>query len=261
MLPYYLCYCTGVSIITFNKEHALKKKLLSMTAGLLAIVFTTGFASAQGQYVSGTTGLDLSYPNCTAKVSTASFGVVGINNGLPYSQNPCLGSEAAHFSNVSYYMNTGYPGSSSPYAQTNMNTPKVCQPTDLPCIAYDYGYNAGLYSVSYVKGAGLNPARAWWLDVETMNTWTNDTAQNQQALLGMHDALQANGATMIGAYSTTYQWNTITGSWSNLWPSWGATTWKTARQAATYCSGHQFTGGPSVLMQYTGKHFDEDYAC
>jgi hypothetical protein len=142
-----------------------------------------------------------------------------------------------------------------------MNTPKVCASTDLPCIAYNYGYNAGLYSVSYVKGQGYNTARTWWLDVETMNSWTNDPTQNQQSLLGVRDALVASGATMVGAYSTTYQWNTITGSWANFWPSWGATTWRSAKQASTYCTGHQFTGGPSVLMQYTGKVFDEDYAC
>ena len=78
-----------------------------------------------------------------------------------------------------------------------------------------------------------------------------------------HFALVANGVMTVGVYSTTAQWNDITGSWQNNWPSWGATTWSTASQAQRYCTGHQFTGGPSYLMQYTPRRtkLDQDVAC
>jgi hypothetical protein len=79
-------------------------------------------------------------------------------------------------------------------------------------------------------------------------------------LQGEYDALVANGVTTVGVYSTTYQWNTVTGAWLNNWPNWGATTVHTARQAAQYCTGHQFTGGPTLLIQFTGS-LDQDYAC
>jgi len=63
--------------------------------------------------------------------------------------------------------------------------------------------------------------------------------------------------------STTAQWQAITGGWINAWPSWGATTWTTAKQAQTYCTGHQFTGGPSYLMQSKARtsKLEQDVAC
>jgi hypothetical protein len=94
-----------------------------------------------------------------------------------------------------------------------------------------------------------------------MNTWNIDTAQNQNSLQGSYDALKSNSATTIGAYSTTAQWQSITGGWKNGWPNWGATTWDTAKQAAKYCTGHQFTGGPTLLIQFNIKKLDQDYAC
>jgi hypothetical protein len=99
--------------------------------------------------------------------------------------------------------------------------------------------------------------------VETVNTWNSDVVQNQNSLQGEYDALTAHGAWKVGVYSTTAQWQTITGGWQNNWPSWGATTWTTAKQAAKYCVGHQFTGGPSYLMQYIPPKspFDRDVAC
>jgi len=63
----------------------------------------------------------------------------------------------------------------------------------------------------------------------------------------------------VGVYSTTAQWKSVTGGWQNNWPSWGATTWTTAKQAQTYCTGHEFTGGTSYLMQYRPKNAKVDY--
>jgi hypothetical protein len=237
----------------------MKKLGLSLATLTLAILYFTGFAAAQGQYATGSTGVDVSWPNCSARISKVAFGVVGVTNGSGFSTNPCLKTEAANFSNLSLYVNTGYPGASSTNAQAYMHSPRACDGTDLNCIAYDYGYNAGLYAYNAASAQGVKSA-TWWLDVETMNSWTSDAAQNQNSLLGEHDALIASGAATVGAYSTTAQWDTITGSWHNGWSSWGATTWNTAKQAAKYCTGHEFTGGPSLLMQYSGK-LDQDVAC
>ncbi len=227
---------------------------------VLAIMTST--VSASTQYQAGTTGVDVSYPNCSTSIPSVSFGIVGVEAGLGFSQNPCLASQAAHFTNLSLYANTGYPGSSSANAQKYMNSPKACVATDLNCIAYDYGYNQGLYAYNYSSSSNVH-ATTWWLDVETANSWTSDSLQNQNSLLGEHDALIANGAITVGAYSTTAQWNGITGSWHNGWANWGATTWTSATQAQTYCTGHQFTGGPSLLMQYKSKKslVDQDVAC
>jgi len=219
-------------------------------------------AAAQGQYISRTTGVDVSWPNCTASIPKTAFGIVGVSNGVGFSTSPCLAAEASHFtSNLSLYVNTGYPGSDSANAILYAATPKACVAADLTCIAYNYGYNAGLYAYAAASSVGVH-ASTWWLDVETMNTWTSDPLQNQSSLQGETDALKANGVSTVGIYSTTAQWGTITAGWKNGLPSWGATTWKTAKQAATYCTGHQFTGGPSYLMQYTAvRGIDQDYAC
>lgn len=226
---------------------------------MFTLLIFSATAAAQGQYVSGTTGVDISWPNCTTTIPSVAFGVVGVTNGTGYSTNPCLAQETAHFSNLSLYANTGWYNKSS---YINPTSPKVCAVGDSNCLAYNYGYNAGAYAYNAAQSAGVQSS-TWWLDVETANTWNKDVVQNQNSLQGEYDALAARGATTIGAYSTTAQWQSITGGWKNGWPNWGATTWTTAAQARSYCTGHEFTGGPSYLMQYVSKRskIDQDVAC
>jgi len=208
-------------------------------------------------YPSGSTGYDVSWPNCTASPPAhPAFGIVGVTDGTGYSQSPCLAQQAAWFNNLSLYANTGWYDQS---AYINPTSPKVCAAGDQNCLAYNYGYNAGLYALNYANSQNLHSA-VWWLDVETGNTWNSDTTQNRNSLQGEYDALLANGVTTVGVYSTTYQWDTVTGTWLNGWPNWGATTVRSASKAAHYCTGHQFTGGPTELIQFSGT-LDMDYAC
>lgn len=216
-------------------------------------------APAASIYPSGSTGYDVSWPNCSAKPPIhPRFGIVGVSDGTGYSQNPCLAKEASWFpsASLSLYVNTGWYNQSS---YINPTSPRVCASGDNNCLAYNYGYNAGLYALHYAASQNIH-ASVWWLDVETSNTWNTDTTQNRNSLQGEYDALMANGVATVGVYSTTYQWDTVTGSWQNNWPNWGATTVHTASQAATFCTGHQFTGGPTYLIQFTGS-LDQDYAC
>lgn len=238
---------------------SVKQRIITLFAIISAVLFAgTSLASAQGVYPSGSTGIDVSYPNCNASIpNNLSFGIVGVTGGLNFHPNTCLASESSHFNNLSFYLNTGYPGLST--ALNYQNSPKICTTNDLGCLAYNYGYNAGQYATAYAQSQGVS-ANTWWLDVETMNTWSTDAAQNIQSLQGQTDALKASGVSTVGVYSTTAQWGTITGGWKNGLPSWGATTWQTAKQAKTYCTGHEFTGGPTYLLQFKGK-LDQDYAC
>ena len=237
----------------------MKKVVFSFTAALMALLLTTGVAAALGQYTTGTTGVDMGWPNCTTSVPSASFGIVGVTDGLVYSSSPCLAKEASYFKNLSLSVNTGWYNKST---HINATSPKVCATGDNNCLAYNYGYNAGLSAINTARSVGVS-STTWWLDVETSNTWNTDVVQNQKSLQGEHDAFVANGATTVGVYSTTAQWQSITGSWQNNWPSWGATTWTTAKQAQTYCTGHAFTGGTSYLMQYRPRNskVDRDVAC
>jgi len=233
--------------------------LVAMVA-VFTVVAQPAAAAAASLYPKGASGYDVSWPNCSAtnptRATRSAFGIVGVNGGTGYSQNPCVTAEASWFASLSLYANTGWYDQSS---HINPNSPKVCATGDSNCLAYNYGYNAGLYALSYAKSQNVRSS-IWWLDVETGNTWNSDTTQNRNSLQGEYDALKQNGVTTVGVYSTTYQWDTITGSWVNDWPGWGATVVQSARQAATYCTGHQFTGGPTYLIQYSG-YLDRDYAC
>jgi hypothetical protein len=222
-------------------------------------VLSGAIAGAQGQYSSGSVGVDIGWPNCNVASSKVAFGIVGVNNGTGYSTNPCVASEASRFTNLSLYANTGWNAQSS---FINPSSPRTCDAGDNNCLAYNYGYNAGVYALSAASSVGV-VSSTWWLDVENVNTWSSDTIQNRNSLQGEYDALTAGGVSTVGAYSTTTQWNSITGSWQNYWPNWGATTWTTATQAKKYCTGHQFTGGPSYLMQFKAQKssLDQDVAC
>lgn len=238
----------------------MNKIILSLGTVFATIIFMSGMAAAQGQYVSGQTGVDVGWPNCSATITPQVFGIVGVSDGTGYSTNPCLSQQAKDFPlNVSLYVNTGWDNHSSHISST---MPRSCVKGDSSCLAYNYGYNAGLYAYKAASTAGVSSA-TWWLDVETINTWSRNTVQNQNSLQGERDALIKSSVLTVGVYSTTAQWRSITGSWQNNWPSWGATTWNTAAEAQTYCTGHQFTGGQSYLMQYTpsGATLDQDVAC
>ncbi len=231
--------------------------VIAASLALFVVASQTAHAASATPYPSGSTGYDVSWPNCTATPpSHPAFGIVGVSDGTGYSQSPCLAQEAAWFTNLSLYVNTGWNSQSS---YINPNSPKICAAGDNNCLAYNYGYNAGLYALNYANSQNIHSA-TWWLDVETGNTWNSDTTQNRNSLQGEYDALHANGVTTVGVYSTTYQWDTITGSWLNNWPNWGATTVRSASKAAQYCTGHQFTGGPTYLIQFSGT-LDQDYAC
>jgi len=237
----------------------LKKVILTIISALSMTAFATQAVSASTIYQSGSTGVDISYPNCSVKVPAVNFGIVGVTNGVVYGHNNCLSAESKNFANLSLYVNSGLNASSNSayYTQAQVG----CN-GDVYCAAYNYGVNAAKDAIAYAKTQNVS-SNKWWLDVETTNTWNKDPLQNRQSLQGEYDTLVANGAITVGAYSTTAQWQSITGSWQNNWPSWGATTWTTAAQAQTYCTGHQFTAGPSLLMQYKSKQskIDQDVAC
>ncbi len=120
--------------------------------------------------------------------------------------------------------------------------------------------------VTVANQAGGYP---WWLDVETANTWQSGTAgqaMNVAVLQGMVAALQAAGASAIGVYSTTTQWDAITGAPSAALGSIGALdNWvpgaSTAAGAETNCALSPFTSGTIALAQWTSGSVDGDVAC
>jgi hypothetical protein len=235
------------------------KRIVALIAMAVFVPMSSTPVSAAGFYRSGSEGVDISYPNCGDSIGKASFGIVGVTGGIVYSHNECLKSQASQFKDLSLYINTGLNDTdTSPHYAAALAS---CN-GDRTCAAYTYGKGAAEDALAYAASEGVRSDR-WWLDVELENTWSRDVMLNRQSLQGAFDALRDHGAQLVGAYSTTAQWNAITDGWQNQWPSWGATTWTSARQAAKFCKGHEFTGGPSLLMQFRSKRsaVDQDIAC
>jgi hypothetical protein len=191
-------------------------------------------------------GSDISWPQCgQAYPATPAFGTIGVNDGRPFTANPCLVSEyrwAAASGTVEFYMNTANPGVAVGGA-------------------YNYGFAAARDAFTFATGrVRAGPGHTWWLDVETGNTWSDDLGANTAVIAGSIAFFRTQGVT-VGIYSTRYQWGVITGGASiPSVPNWvpGAPN---AAEAPSFCtSGRSFSGGPVVAVQYTTQ-FDYDYLC
>jgi len=263
---------------------------------------------------SSTTGIDISYPQCSATSlpTGEAFAIVGVNGGLANDYNSCLATEFAYAeqskgtlkqAGAQLYLNTADPGNAvadwpSPaqlgaYGKTTNQT-VTCDyalgtsgvgANSTGC-AYIYGYDmvAGIaYSGGTIVGdlSDFNTATSGrnlyaypvWLDVETANSWqtgSNGLAMNVADLQGMVDAVRAAAGTAsaapIGIYSTSYQWNQITGTPSGTGAGnlSGLNDWipgaRRQSAAASNCSLGSFTGGTVTITQWTST-YDYDYSC
>ena len=89
---------------------------------------------------------------------------------------------------------------------------------------------------------------------------------NAADLQGMLAGLQAAGAISIGAYSTSSQWDTITGGTATSLGSLdGIPAWlpgaRNLSGAVSSCAQASFTGGTVTVTQWFSHPVDGDYAC
>lgn len=227
-----------------------------------------------------TTGNDISYPQCGGTYpSGQAFGIVGLNDGTANTWNPCFSSEltwaagssgAAGQLKAQIYLNTADPGPSyngqkvADWPLSGTNGYGTCHGSDSPACAWQYGYNLATADMAKVSNPG---AYAWWLDVETANTWQGGTAAaldlNTEVLQGMEQVF-TDANLQAGVYSTSYQWGVITGG--NTVDLAGVPDWvpgaRTERGAQSNCGSAPFTGGASKveLTQWTTT-YDNDYSC
>jgi hypothetical protein len=231
-------------------------------SAVLAINVATGCLPAAAAARTGLVqGHDVSIPQCSQQLpEPGAFAVVGVAGGVAFSGNPCLASEFAWAARAGarpqLYMNLGDPGPQSPHWR--QPGPHACAAADRVCLASNYGANAAADALAHARAAGARSAR-WWLDIEVLNTWASDPAQNIAVIQGAAATLRARGAT-VGAYSTAYQWGQITGGWQVAMPNWlGGAGGPT--QAASWCGGAGFSGGPVQLVQYPTQGIDGDLSC
>jgi hypothetical protein len=230
---------------------------LLLISGTLWLAHAPRIAALPQSYEGGSTSYDVSWPNCKATPPTVVAGIVGATGGLNFANNPCLATEATWFSNTSLYSNTGYKAVAAPaYA----GWPKRCSLDDQKCLAYNWGYNAGRYAVAYAASQGVH-AGIWWLDVETVNSWSDVVRYNRASIQGTYDAIKHyTVVAAVGVYAYPGQWDRLTDSWRPGWPAWAATGTNDRATAIRACEEPSFSGGAIWLTQYT-RRLDEDYVC
>jgi hypothetical protein len=209
-----------------------------------------------------------------------SFGIVGVDSGYPFMSpahpgNPCLSREYAATPQPGLYINTGYDPSYTDSNHTtidckNQSAAVVGSPDQQAAWAVGCSEAQGDYG--YVTSQGIGSPVAWWLDVETANSWCGqagtsctDKSLNQFTIQGIIDTLTHIGAVPIGVYSNSSQWSAIVGTLpiTGATMDWVASGTSTAQQAATYCNSSQsFSGAPVSLVQFVASgSIDRDYAC
>jgi hypothetical protein len=229
-------------------------------------------------------GNDVSWPQCgTTLPSDAGFGVVGLNDGLANTTNPCFADQLAWAQglaptgsqpNAQLYVNTANPGKQGKWWPTTNRTQSgtaVAVPAQYgSCTgkvnagcAYVYGWSIAEQDV-LSRGVPSAGSFRWWLDVETGNTWSRDTTANRADLEAMTTRIQQSGAT-VGVYSTSYQFGRIAGTLPSGSPLATLPTWlagaSSRSDAAARCQGSSFTGGANTLVQWVAGGLDNDLSC
>lgn len=256
---------------------------LPLTIPFLALVFSllSPQALAYGIFsTGGQSGYDISYPQGNnPPLSSFDFLVVGTTDGRAYTDNPYLKAQAALAISqnkiLSLYLNLNAPVGST--VKGNTSTPQSCVKNDKLCQAYNYGYNAADYSYKYALSNSAS-STMWWLDIETGNSWSTNTAINDNTIQGAVDyfnnavhPIANNVVATVGIYSaTSSMWNsiagtsfipiqTINGQVLGVVPNWIPGAPSTNTQSV--CNETITPNGQAWLMQYVGNGLDHDYAC
>lgn len=241
-----------------------------------------GARSAQ-DLSSGDTGYDISWPQCGGAMPPASsIAVVGVDDGHPFSDNPCLQQETAWAASAktrAQYMVLDSPiGWSSPHVlEYAYHGPAGdCAATDYVCQSFNWGWNAADYDLQTAAAGGAT-SNQWWLDVElpsqssinpsgpecyTANFWICDQKLNSVVVIAATAALTVHGK-HVGVYSTQKQWTAITGGLDLGLPTWIAGY---DYAPATYCSAdnaaqYWFDAAEPAFVQSLPVTFDPDTAC
>jgi len=191
-------------------------------------------------------GIDVSWPQCdpgALPALTTGFVVVGVNDGRPFTDNPCAREQVAYAT-----AHTGYA------AYLNIDAPRFGD-------AASYGRKIALDGLARSTADGIR-APTIWLDVETLNHWA-DPATNVAVINGALHALQQHGVT-AGIYTAVPMWQQITGGATINVPVWLATTVTDYRDVDPLCAVG-VGGHPAALAQYvatTGNQLiDVDVLC
>jgi hypothetical protein len=285
----------GTRMTSQNKRWRLRVVATAAAALAVGLVFSPAAEARQAKPQRAAVGYDVSYPQCGRTLpSSPAFGLVGVNNGVLYSANTCLTTELGWAQRAAngapgFYANTADPGPAySSHWPTGQTSPQLCDAAanNSTACSFDYGWNGASDSFAVAvaaeqqlngtssQNATATAARlAWWLDIETANSWqTLESAYGQTPTSKANDVASVDGAiayltsvgvSNVGLYSTSYQWTQITGGTGSHFasnPDWVA-GYSSQSSAKIGCTSAGFSAGAVKLTQYPSGGFDADFAC
>jgi hypothetical protein len=244
----------------------------AVMAVAMVVAIQIDASAAVSPYLKGTLGYDYSYVQCGKSAPRLSFGIIGVTAGYPFTfYNNCLSTEyvaATKTGNAALYVNTGYDPSYTAVdgrhsTQDCVNRSAAISGTPAQTAAWAVGCSEAQRDLaSFAAIHSVTSPTAWWLDVETANSWsTSDLSLNVYTLRGLIETLRGATSAPLGVYSTPYQWGVITGGYqAPVDANWVATGTTSLKRARTFCTGSSFTGAPVWLVQYVAT-YDHDYVC
>lgn len=291
---------------SFDYNSYMKKLFTLAIAAVFALTLVPASTYAakpspsSGGSSSELVGYDVSYPQCSSSLPTNQyFGIVGVNDGLATTTNPCLATQLAWANKsltgsnqpkVQAYVNTANPGevinqittwptsNVDSTGTTTANSYGTCAGQNDAACSWQYGWNRALDDVSLrfvpaAQQAGINAnagAYTWWLDVETGNTWQSNNpnmyVNNVATLEGMTSYFEGQGS-KVGLYSTAAQWTQITGNvisaTSNLngLGNWRPSGTRLSVAISNCTVAPLTTGGFISLTQYVSQNLDKNHSC
>ncbi len=197
-------------------------------------------------------GYDVSHPQCKTRLPNkyVGFNIIGLNKGKPFTENPCFEKQwswASTYDAAAIYINTADPGTSDPA---------------------EYGQRIGQDTLDRLSKFGIGKQIPIWLDVETLNTWSEPS----RAVVVLTELMNVltNSGYHVGIYSTTVHWFEITLNAKIGVPTWRAIgkfpdvqSGVTAAKAA--CSQAGIAGTIPALVQFVatvdGVTLDRNILC
>ena len=250
---------------------------LAVVAAVSALAVSLGVVTAPGAQAAVLFGNDISWPQCDALAGrsgppmppdSTQFVIVGLTNGLPFTENPCIAgqfqwvrdrSKPAHA-----YTMAGFPTSAQ------LTTYRSQGPWSTSTRAgqlSNVGYAEAKYAAATLSRIGWRPPVVW-IDVEPRpaqpwpsSTWTQ-RLENRYLIEGIMRGLRDSGYS-YGVYSNSSGWQAITGSWRLS----GVPVWATAgtldypNEALDKCTQASFSGGRVYISQWWDDTRDYDRTC
>jgi LysM repeat protein len=204
----------------FVGQHLVIPARSSSTASLLDLA-----AAEASPYPPAIAGFDISYPDCTRTLPSATgFMIVGLNDGRPFTTNPCFELEyaaaRASASPASVYLNAAYAPSLIRHVTGNCTSAAEAQPLSRrQRVAYALGCSEARTSRRMLGGL---PTATIWIDIEPANTWSKHPQINRATIAGFVDTLLTQDPRpIVGVYSSAAYWRHLTGTWTSFpLPEW-----------------------------------------